>query len=135
MSNQQPNIRFLNPPTIHPPRGYSHVVEVTGGRTVYIAGQVAIDPQGNMVGVGDMRAQTIQVFENIKAALDAVGATFDHVVKVTYYIVDMTQVPVMREVRDLYLNTQAPPASTAIAVPRLFRPEVLIEVEAVAVIP
>ncbi|HWD46355.1 MAG TPA: RidA family protein [Actinomycetota bacterium] len=126
--------RFLNPETLHPPFGYSHVVEVTAGRPVYIAGQVALDPTGALVGAGDIGAQTRQVFDNLRAALEAVGAGFEQVVKLTYYLVDATQLPVVREVRDQYLNTRQPPASTAVEVRRLFREDALIEVEAVAVI-
>jgi reactive intermediate/imine deaminase len=125
---------FINPEAMHHPAGYTHVVEVTAGRLVYIAGQVALDPSGAIVGPGDIGAQARQVFDNLRAALQAVGAGFEHVVKLTYYLVDATQLPVVREVRDQYLNTQQPPASTAVEVRRLVQDELLIEVEAVAVI-
>ena len=125
---------FINPETMHRPTGYTHVVEVTAGRPVYIAGQVAIDPAGNLVGPGDVRAQARQVFENLRAALQAVGASFQQVVKLNFYLVDVTQLPVVREVRDEYVNTGQPPASTAVEVPRLVRDDLLLEVEAVAVI-
>ena len=125
---------FINPETVHPPFGYSHVVEVTAGRLVYIAGQVALDPTGALVGADDIRAQTWQVFDNLRAALEAVGAGFEQVVKLNLYLVDATQLPVIREVRDQYVNTRQPPASTAVEVRRLFREDALIEVEAVAVI-
>jgi enamine deaminase RidA (YjgF/YER057c/UK114 family) len=121
---------FINPQTMHHPAGYTHVVEVTAGRPVYIAGQVALDPTGALVGPGDIRAQARQVFDN----LQAVGASFEQVVKLTYYLVDATQLPVVRQVRDQYVNTQHPPASTAVEVRRLVRDDLLIEVEAVAVI-
>src|SRR4029453_18784281 len=104
---------FINPETMHHPAGYTHVVEVTAGRPVYIAGQVALDPTGALVGRGDIRAQARQVFDNLQAALQAVGANFDQVVKLTCYLVDATQLPDVREVRDQYINTQQPPASTA----------------------
>ena len=125
---------FINPETMHPPTGYTHVVEVTAGRPVYIAGQVALDPAGALVGPGDIRAQALQVFDNLRAALQAVGAGFEQLVKLTFYLVDATQLPIVREVRDQYVNLQQPPASTAVEVRRLFRDELLIEVEAVAVI-
>ena len=125
---------FINPEAIHRPTGYTHVVEVTAGRPVYIAGQVALDPSGAIVGPGDIRAQARQVFDNLRAALEAVGAGFDQVVKLTFYLVDATQLPVVREVRDQYVNTQQPPASTAVEVRRLVQEDLLIEVEAVAVI-
>jgi reactive intermediate/imine deaminase len=110
------------------------VVEVTAGRLVYIAGQVALDPTARLVGPGDIRAQARQVFDNLQAALQAVGAGFEQVVKLTYYLVDATQLPIVREVRDQYVNTQQPPASTAVEVRRLVRDDLLIEVEAVAVV-
>ena len=120
---------FINPETMHRPTGYTHVVEVTAGRPVYIAGQVALDPTGALVGPGDIRAQARQVFDNLGAALQAVGAGFDQVVKLTYYLLDATQLPVVREIRDRYVNTQQPPASTAVEVRRLARDDLLIESE------
>jgi enamine deaminase RidA (YjgF/YER057c/UK114 family) len=125
---------FINPETMHRPAGYTHVVEVTAGRPVYIAGQIALDPMGTLVGPGDIGAQTRQVFDNLQAALQAVGAGFEQVVKLTYYLVDATQLPVVREVRDQYLNPRQPPASTAVEVRRLARDDLLIEVDAVAVL-
>jgi enamine deaminase RidA (YjgF/YER057c/UK114 family) len=104
--------KFINPQTMHQPSGYSHVVEVTEGRPIYIAGQVALDPTGALVGPGDFRAQTRQVFQNLQAALEAVGVGFEQVVKLNYYLVDATQLPVVREVRDEFINTltSRPPA-------------------------
>ena len=125
---------FINPETMHHPAGYTHVVEVTAGRPVYIAGQVALDRTGALVGQGDIGAQARQVFDNLQAALQAVGAGFEQVVKLTYYLVDATQLPEVRQVRDQYLNPQQPPASTAVEVRRLVRDDLLLEVEAVAVI-
>ena len=125
---------FINPEAMHPPTGYSHVVEVTAGRLVYIAGQVALDRSGAVVGPGDIAAQAGQVFDNIGAALQAVGAGFDQLVKLSLYLVDLTQLPVVRQVRDRYVNPHQPPASTAVEVRRLVHPDLLLEVEAVAVI-
>ena len=119
---------------MHRPTGYPHVVEVTAGRPVDIAGQVALDPSGAIVGPGDIRTQARQVFDNLRAALEVVGAGFDQVVKLTFYLVDATQLPVVREIRDQYVNTQQPPASTAVEVRRLVHDDVLIEVEAIAVV-
>ena len=127
--------RFSNPSTISRPNGYSHVAEITGGRTIYVAGQVALDRQGNLVGPGDFRAQAQQVFENLRLALEASGATFKDVVKLNNYLVDMSQLPAFREVRDRFVNTAAPPASTTVEVRKLFRDDVLLEVEAIAVVP
>jgi reactive intermediate/imine deaminase len=132
---RQPNVRFINPPAIAKPTGYTHVVEVSAGRTVYIAGQVALDQSGNVVGKGDFRAQTQQVFDNLKAALESVGASFKDVVKVNSYVVDMTQLQTLREVRNKFINIEKPPASTLVEVRRLAREEFLIEIEAIAVVP
>ncbi len=124
---------FINPEALHGPTGYTHVVEVTAGRTVYIAGQVALDHTGTLVGPGDVGAQARQVFDNLRTALEAVGASFEQVVKLNFYLVDASQLPAVREVRDQYVNPRRPPASTAVEVRRLVRDEFLIEVEAVAV--
>jgi len=134
MSDQQELVRFINPPTMPRPVGYSHIAEVTGGRMVYIAGQVALDREGRLVGEGDLRAQAEQVFANLQAALEAVGANFNHVVKFGIFLLDFSQAQVVREVRDRYVNLEHPPASTAVEVRRLFHEGVLIEIDAVAVI-
>jgi enamine deaminase RidA (YjgF/YER057c/UK114 family) len=128
------NVRFINPDAIPKPPGYTHVVEITGpGRIVYIAGQLGFSHDGR---AGDFRAQVIQAFENLKFALAAVGATIDDVVKINNYIVDIrTNIPIFREVRDKFLNTKAPPASTTIGVPALARDGALFEVEAVVMLP
>jgi enamine deaminase RidA (YjgF/YER057c/UK114 family) len=125
---------FINPQAMHRPTGYTHVVEVTAGRPIYIAGQVALDRAGALVGPDDIRAQTRQVFDNLRVALQSVGASFEQVVKLNYYLVDASQLPAVREVRDEYVNTAQPPASTAVEVRRLVRDDLLIEVEAVAII-
>ena len=128
-------IRFINPDTLAKPPSYSHVVEVTGpGRIVYVAGQLGTDRKGEVVGP-DFRAQAIQVFENLKAALAAVGATFADVVKVNSYVSDMAHMPVLRDVRAGYLNAAALPASTSLQVSAFARPAALLEIEAVAVLP
>jgi enamine deaminase RidA (YjgF/YER057c/UK114 family) len=126
---------FINPEGMHRPTGYTHVVEVTAGRPVYISGQVALDGAGELVGPGDVAAQARQVFENLQAALGSVGAGFEQVVKLTVYLVDATQMPAVREVRDRYVDTARPPASTAVEVRRLVRDDLLVEVEAVAILP
>ncbi len=132
MTGGEANLRFPNPPELATPPGYTHVVEATGGRTIYVAGQVARNRSGDVVGPGDMAAQTRQVFENLKVALESVGAGFGDVVKLNYYLTDISQIGVVREVRDEYLDAQRPPASTVVEVPRLVQEEFLIEVEAVA---
>jgi enamine deaminase RidA (YjgF/YER057c/UK114 family) len=131
------NTRFINPDTLYKPPGYSHVVEVTGpGRTVYIAGQLGLDTDGNLVGApGDFKAQAVQTFENLKLALAAVGADFSHVVKVTNLLADTKYLPIFRDVRNQYLKTATPPASTTGAISQFARAGALLEVEAVAILP
>lgn len=127
-------VRFINPETLAKPPSYTHVVDVAGPcRTVYISGQLGTDRHGNVAG--DFRTQAVQVFENLKAALAAVGATFEDVVKVNSYLADIADLPVLREVRAGYLNAGALPASTTISVSGFARPAALLEVEAVAVLP
>jgi enamine deaminase RidA (YjgF/YER057c/UK114 family) len=94
---------------------YTHVVEASApGRTIYVAGQVGMAPDRTIAP--DFRSQVTQCFENLKAALAAAGAGFEHVVKTTNYFVDIGQLSVFREVRDRYVDTKAPPASTAVQV-------------------
>jgi enamine deaminase RidA (YjgF/YER057c/UK114 family) len=128
--------QFLNPPALNPPNGFTHVVTATGGRTVHVSGQVGVDETGKVVGRGDFRAQVERTFENLKAALDAAGASFKDVVKITYFVVDLKpeHVPVVREVRKKYLDPDHPPASTLVGVAALVVPDWLIEVELVAVV-
>ena len=122
-----------NPQGLSTPTGYSHVVSASGGKTVYIAGQVAFDAQGNLVGKGDLAAQTKQVFENLAIALKAAGATFSNVVKTNYYLRDASQVAIVREIRSKYFTSELP-ASTLVEVPRLANPDFLIEIEVIAVV-
>ena len=126
----KPQIRFLN----RAPAGYSQVVEVRGGRTLYISGQVSLDSSGNVVGSGDFDAQVKQVFANLKTRLDEAGASFDDVVKLNFYLVDSNGLQIVRDVRDTYVDRQNPPASTLVVVKQLVRPELLVEVDAIAVV-
>jgi reactive intermediate/imine deaminase len=123
----------INAPELTKPTGYTHVVGSAPGRTIYVSGQIAFDREGKVVGTGDFRAQTIQVFENLKAALSSAGATFENVVKVTTFVTDMKHAPILREVRAGYFGKN-PPAGTLVQIPALVIPELLIEVEAIAVI-
>ena len=118
------------------PRGYSHVVSASGSRTVYVAGQIAMDKDGNLVGAGDLRAQTTQVLTNVKAALAAAGATFDDIVKQNTYIVNLKpdDLPILREVRAQFFTSANPPASTLLGVTALAFDGLMIEVEVIAVI-
>jgi reactive intermediate/imine deaminase len=133
MSESQLSTRFLSPSTMPSPFGYSQVVEVSGGRTIYVAGQVPLDANNQLVGEGDFSAQVRQSFENVRLALEAVGMTFHGVVKMQFFLTDIANLPKVREIRDEYVNTQQPPASTSVQVVALFRPDVLFEMDVVAV--
>ena len=126
-----------NPNTVAAPMGtYSQAVRVETGDAVWIhvSGQIAIDLEGNLVGPGDVRAQTRQVFENLKAILAANGATFADVVKIGTYLTTLEDLAGMREVRGEYLTSE-PPASTAVQVVALVVPDAVIEIDLVAVVP
>jgi len=121
-----------------PGPGYSHAV-VTMGRTAFLAGQVAVDADGNLVGAGDLGAQTRQALANLELVLDALGASWQDVAKLGWYVVDVTQVQAIRDARDEVLRPalgEVPnPASTLVQVAALFRPEFLVEVDAVVALP
>ena len=129
------NIRFSNPKTLAKPPGYSYVVEATGpNRLIFIAGQLGLDMENNLVG-DDFRSQAEKAIENLKLALTDAGATVEDVVKINNYLVDMSHIPIFREVRDKHFNMSAPPASTTVAISQLARPGALFEIEAIAVLP
>ena len=127
--------RFSNPKGLSKPPGYTHVVEVTGpARLVYIAGQLGNDEHGQLAG-RDFRAQAVQVFENLKAALNSVGARFQDVVKLNSYLGSIGDLPTLREVRSQYLNYDDKPASTTLAVAGFAREGALLEIEAIVALP
>ena len=127
---------FINPHGLSTPRGYSHLVDVPAGtRLVIISGQVALDSAGRIIGVGNMTTQATQVFENLKVALAAAGATFKDVIKLNAYLTSMAKSQAYLDVRDRYVSPTAPPASTTVEVQRLFRDEFLVEVEAIVAVP
>jgi enamine deaminase RidA (YjgF/YER057c/UK114 family) len=114
-------------------RGYSQVV--TGrGRLVVVSGQVAQDERGELVGAGNPAAQARQVFENLRRCLATAGAGFGDVVKLTFFVLDVADLPAVREARDAVVDTDRPPASTAVQVAALFAPGYLLEVEAWALV-
>jgi enamine deaminase RidA (YjgF/YER057c/UK114 family) len=126
-------LSHLNPDGVAPGNGYTHVVSGPG-RWVAISGQVAFDADGKLVGEGDAGAQAQQVFANLERCLEAAGATFTDVVKLNFFVTDVAYLPAIRVARDAHIDTANPPASTAVQVVALFRPDVLIEVEAYAVV-
>ncbi len=128
-------VKRTNPPALSAPTGYTHIVEVTGpNKTIYISGQIAYDKEGKLVGAGDMQAQAEQVFKNLEAALTAAGAKFSDVVKMNSYITDMSRIQAVRDVRARYFKDSLP-ASTFVQVAGLVRPDLLLEIEVVAVLP
>jgi enamine deaminase RidA (YjgF/YER057c/UK114 family) len=128
--------KFINPPTLATPRGYTHVVTASGGKLVFISGQVAFDVKGEMVGKGDLEAQATQAYANLQAALASVGATLADVVKMNTYVVNFkaADLPVIREVRAQFFPQENLPASTLVGVQALAIDGLLIEVEAIAAV-
>lgn len=130
--------RLTAAPGISPGPGYAHAVTVSG-RLAFVSGQVAVDAEGRLVGPGDLTAQTAQALRNLERVLAALGAGWEDVVRFGWYVVDATQVQTIRDVRDEFirpaLGDRPNPASTLIQVAALFRPEFLVEVDAVAALP
>ncbi|MCU0325956.1 MAG: RidA family protein [Spirosomaceae bacterium] len=131
----------MNPDNLSKSPAYSHIAEIKGGRIILISGQVANDSLGNVIGKGDMRLQTEQVYKNLEKALKAIGASFGDVAKFGIYIKDMSKIAEFREVRNrlfdqkYYKNQPNRPVSTAIGVTELFHPDWLLEIEATVVLP
>jgi len=133
---QTSNVSFINPALVNTPKGYSQAVTVDMGKStmLILSGQVALDKDGQLVGKGDVTAQVQQVFINIKNIVEAAGGSMNDVVKLNYYMTDVSQVQVLRNIRDKFVNTSHPPASTLVQVNKLFRDDILVEIEATAVI-
>jgi enamine deaminase RidA (YjgF/YER057c/UK114 family) len=130
-------IKRINPKELLTSRGYTQVVTAEGGRTVYISGQVAANAKGEIVGKGDLKAQTTQVFENLKAALAAAGAGPKDVVKMTMFVANFKgaeDIAVVRDIRGAFFAGVEPPASTFLGVSALANPDWMIEVEMIAVV-
>ncbi|MGW1504014.1 RidA family protein [Streptomyces mirabilis] len=125
--------RIPAPDGVAPAAAYSHVVLGTG-RFVAVSGQLALDEDGKLVGAGDAAAQARQVFENLRRCLTAAGATFDDVVKLTFFVTDMAHMPAVRAARDAHIPADRLPAASAVQVAALVRPEFLMEIEAYAVV-
>jgi enamine deaminase RidA (YjgF/YER057c/UK114 family) len=130
--------KYTNPDAVSKPANYTHVVEATGSRIVFVSGQVPLDRDGNVVGSGDLAAQAEQAFQNLQACLASAGATFADVTKITTFIVGYQAFrdrPILGAVRQKYLPAENPPASTLLGVQSLATPEIMIEIEATAVLP
>ena len=127
---------FSNPEGLYEPRAYSHVITVTGGKIAFISGQIAFDSAGELVGKDDFRAQVQQVFKNLELAVQGVGGSLNDIIKITIFIPNYDLAvhrPILNEVRSAVFGNHAP-ASSLVGVQALVFPEILIEIEAVAVI-
>lgn len=131
--------QHLNPSTLVEPVGntYSHVSTTTAKKTVYVAGQVAWDNNGNVVGPGDLRAQTEQALENVRRGLEAAGAKIEDIVRMRYYVVNYSpdEVPGLLEAVLEFFKGHSTPASSLLGVSALMYPELLIEIDTIAAIP
>ncbi len=129
------SITHINPPELGTPPGYSQVVDVRTGRLVFIAGQTALDREGELVGKNDFAAQAAQVFHNLGAALAAAGCTASNLIKLTVFLRNMDNLPAYREARNRFFATVTPsaaPAVTLVEVSKLYGADFLIEIEAIA---
>jgi len=134
MSTPEPIARF-NPPELGTPPGYSQIVEVSAGRLIFVAGQTAVDAEGQVVGKSDFAAQVVQVFHNLGMALAARGCSAANLVKLTVFLTDMNNLAAYREARNRFFATVTPPAAPAVTlveVSQLYGPDFLIEIEAIA---
>jgi enamine deaminase RidA (YjgF/YER057c/UK114 family) len=118
------------------PDGFSQLVISEPGKTVYISGQVPVDANGLMADPNDFEKQVIQVYKNLQKALETAGADFSDLVKINIYIVDYTpeKLAVLRKIRKQFVPEDAPPATTLLGVEKLYRVDVLLEIDAVAII-
>lgn len=130
-------VQHLNPDGLNKNPAFTNVVVVTGSaKTIYVGGQNAVDAAGNIVGKGDIRAQTEQIFKNLQTALTAGGATLEHVIKWNIYIVQGQPLRAGFEVfQQVWGDRPNPPAITGVYVAGLAHPDFLCEIEAVAVVP
>jgi enamine deaminase RidA (YjgF/YER057c/UK114 family) len=130
-----PSIIRINPPELGTPPGYSQVVDVSAGRIIFIAGQTAVDRDGNVIGKDDFATQATQVFRNLAIALEAAGCTAANLVKLTVYLTDMDNLSRYREARNSFFASVTPPAAPAVTlveVTKLYGPDFMIEIEAIA---
>jgi enamine deaminase RidA (YjgF/YER057c/UK114 family) len=130
-----PSINRINPPELGEPPGYSQIVEVSPARLVFIAGQTALNRDGHVVGKNNFAAQADQVFANLTIALRASGCTAANLIKLTVFLTDMGNLGRYREARNRFFASVTPPAAPAVTlveVSKLYGPDFLIEIEAIA---
>jgi enamine deaminase RidA (YjgF/YER057c/UK114 family) len=130
-------VSFKNPSSVATPKGYSHaaIIDLGNCQMIVLSGQVPLDSNGNLVGQGNFEKQSEQVLLNIKNILAELGGTMDDIIRLGIYTTDVSQMQAFRDVRDKFINLKSPPTSTLVEVSKLFRGDVLIEVEATAIIP
>ena len=130
-------VKFRSPAGLAPAKGYSHaaIVDLGNCKMIVLSGQVPLDSTGNLVGPGDVGLQTDQVFRNISRIVSELGGSMKDVIKIGIFLTDLSQIQAFRNARDKFIQTQTPPVSTLVQVTKLFRPDVLVEVEATAIIP
>ena len=128
-------ISHISPATLSKPTGYSHVTVVSAGKQIHVSGQVALNAAGEVVGKGDVGAQAEQVYANLTAALSAAGASLKDVFKLVTYVVNLTpeKAAAVRAVRMKYLGDGPYPASTMVGVTALVTPDLLVEIEVIAI--
>jgi enamine deaminase RidA (YjgF/YER057c/UK114 family) len=127
----------INPPELGTPPGYSQVVEVRAASIIFIAGQTALDRDGNLIGKNDFAVQAERVFHNLAIALQASGCTAASLVKLTVFLTDMDNLATYREARNRFFASVTPPAAPAVTlveVSKLYGPDFMIEIEAIAAV-
>lgn len=133
--DRKASVTRINPPKLGTPPGYSQIVNVSGGRMIFIAGQTALDADGNVIGKGDFAVQAERVFQNLGVALKASGCTAANLVKLTVFVTDINNLAAYRQARNRFFATVTPPAAPAVTlveVSRLYGADFLIEIEAIA---
>jgi len=124
---------YINPDTAMKSAGFSHAIKKKG-TPVYIAGELALDIDGKLVGEGDIRAQMAQVYKNLEAVVEAAGGTKEDIVRITTYTTDLEYRDTIMEMRREFFSAGKMPTSTFLVVAGLARPEFLVEMDAVAII-
>jgi 2-iminobutanoate/2-iminopropanoate deaminase len=128
-------VRYSSPATLFDPKSYSHVVEVEGGRLLFVSGQVPVNAQRQITSK-DLREQVRRIYDNIEAVLKSVGAGLEHVIKTNNYLTNISQTGVFREMRDQrFAHLATKPASTTVVVTALVDPDYLLEIEVIAAVP